>query len=370
VDFKRFGKTQTTIFAGLVATAVVLWAGHEYVSDLFAKSYDSAKTGKKDSRKGVPIIVQTVTKAVNTIRVEAIGTARAQRFVTLYPETSGEIVAFKVEAGQQVEKGQVILELDSENAKLAKRLAETRLTEAKRLLSRSQQLRSSRVNSTANVQDAQTVYERAELELAQAREALDDRILRSPFAGIVGIPKVENGERVTPTMPVITIDNRETILVEFDIAEKYLSRLKVGQPVSAVTPTFQNTIIEGSVEKIDSRVDPVSRSIRVRAAFSNTDDSLRPGISFFVTLELPGQDVFSVPQLAVQWEDGKSYVWRIVKNEAEKITVQSVNRLSDTILVSGDLAEGDQVVVEGVQRLRPGSRVSIQSPTSGTPSKS
>jgi RND family efflux transporter MFP subunit len=365
VDFKRFGKTQTTIFAGLVATAVALWAGHEYVSDLFAKSYDSAKTGKKDSRKGVPVIVQTVTKAVNGIRVEAVGTARAKQFVTLYPEASGEIVAFKVEAGRQVEKGQVVLELDSQTAELAKRLAETRLTEAKRLLSRSQQLRSSRVNSTANVQDAQTVYERAELELAQARDMLTHRTLKAPFAGFVGIPKVETGDRVTPATQIVTIDNRETILVEFDIAEKYLSRLRIGQPVSALTPTYRDRIIEGSVEKIDSRVDPVSRSIRVRAAFSNADDSLRPGISFFVTLELPGQDVFSVPQLAVQWEDGKSYVWRIVEGRAERVFVRSVNRLSDTILVSGDLTEGDQVVVEGVQRLRPGSRISISPAMAG-----
>ncbi|MEQ8194204.1 MAG: efflux RND transporter periplasmic adaptor subunit [Rhodospirillales bacterium] len=370
MDFKRFGKTQTLIFTALAAAAVALWAGHGYVSDLFAKSYASDKSGKKKSKNGVPVIVKPVTKTVNKIRVEAIGTARAKQFVTMYPEASGEIVDFKVEAGQRVKKGQVILELDSETAKLAKRLAETRLTEAKRLLSRSQQLRSSRVNSLANVQDAQTVYERAELELAQARDALTHRVLRAPFAGVVGIPKVENGDRVTPATPIITIDNRETILVEFDIAEKYLSRLRAGQPVSAVTPTFQERMIEGKIDKIDSRVDPVSRSIRVRAAFPNAEDLLRPGISFFVTLLLSGREVFSVPQLAVQWEGGKSYVWRIVKGKAEKVIVRSVNRLSDTILVAGELSAGDQVVVEGVQRLRPGRQVDIQPLTFGAASES
>jgi membrane fusion protein (multidrug efflux system) len=357
---KRFNKTQIIIFLALVVFATSLWIGRNFVGGIFSDSYAASKTSKKKKKRlkrAVPVIVKPVAFARNAIRIEAIGTARAKKFVTLFPETAGEIMSFKLNAGDHVKKGQVILELDPKNAKLTKRMAETRLVEAKRLLSRSKQLRNQRVNSKANVQDALSVVERAEVELAQAREALVDRTIRAPFDGIVGIPKAEEGERVTPAMPIITIDNRKTLVVEFEIAERYLSTLSIGQKVSAKTPSSPDKDIEGTIESLDSRVDPISRSIRVRAAFANLNDTLRPGASFFVNLSLPGKKYPQVPQLALQWESGKSFVWRVKKRKAQKVLVRAINRLSTTVLVEGELSAGDLVVVEGVHRLRPGRKV-------------
>jgi RND family efflux transporter MFP subunit len=360
---KRFNKSQIIIFLALVVFASSLWIGRNFVGGIFSDSYaagDTSKKKKKRSKRAVPVIVKPISFACNTIRIEAIGTARAKKFVTLFSQAAGEITSLKLNAGDQVKKGQVILELDSKNAKLKKRLTETRLVEVKRLLKRSNQLRNQRVNSKANVQDALTVVERAELELAQAREELDERTIRAPFDGIVGIPKVEEGDRVTPAMPIITIDNRKTLIVEFEIAERYLSMLSMGQKVMAQTPSSPDRDIEGKIESLDSRVDPVSRSISVRAAFANLNDSLRPGVSFFVNLSLPGKEYPQVPQLALQWESGKSFVWRVTKKRAEKVIVRAINRLSTTVLVAGDLSVGDLVVVEGVHRLRPGRKVKFK----------
>ena len=238
-------------------------------------------------------------------------------------------------------------------------MATSKLLEAKRLLGRSEMLRRSRVKSTANVQDAQTFHERAQLELRQAEEALADRTLRAPFAGVVGIPKVENGDRVTDTTHIINIDNRETLLVEFDVAERYLARLKVGQKVTANIPSYPDRIFTGAIRRLDSRVEPLSRTIRVRATFPNKDDLLRPGMSFFVELVLAGAEYTVVPQLALQWDSGTSYVWKVKKRKAKKVAVRSVKRLDNRILVDGKLEVGDLVVVEGVQRLREGRKVSF-----------
>ena len=114
--------------------------------------------------------------------------------------------------------------------------------------------------------------------------------------------------------------------------------------------------------RLNSRVDPESRSIRVRAAFPNADDTLRPGVSFFIHMALPGKEYPSVPQLALQWESGKSFIWRIVDQKAEKVIVRSINRLRTRILVDGKLSPGDLVVVEGVQRLRDGRKVIFTKP--------
>jgi RND family efflux transporter MFP subunit len=130
-------------------------------------------------------------------------------------------------------------------------------------------------------------------------------------------------------------------------------------PLTASTPTFPDRPVDGQIDKIDSRVDPVSRTVLVRAAFPNSEDLLRPGMSFFVKLPLPGPTLASVPELALQWQDGKSFVWRIRDGAAERVDVASRRRLNSKVLIEGDITPGDIVVVEGVQRLRPGRAVEI-----------
>lgn len=357
-------KRSSVKWVALAALAgIVLWGTHDQWGPLFANantgSGTPAETPKKKPASGVPVIVEAVGESRDSVLVEAIGTARARLSVTLFPAAAGEIMAFPVTTGQQVKKNGVIMRLDSRDAQLQVGVAETRVKEAENALTRAQRLKDNNVRSRANVEDAEVILERAKLELGQAREALADRTVRAPFDGIVGIPKVEGGDRVSAATEIITIDDRSTLLVEFEVAERLLSRLKQDMPVTARTPTFRDRDIEGSINKIDSRVDPVSRTVRVRAAFPNTDDSLRPGMSFFVQLDLPGDMLVSVPELALQWQDGESFIWRVTDGKAERVSVTTKRRLNNKVLIEGDVQPGDVVVVEGVQRLRPGRLVDI-----------
>ena len=361
---RRRRRTKLIAIVGL--GLVVLWGTYDQWGPLFAGATVNTKSDaassvakKKAAAKGVPVIVEAVGETRDSVVVEAIGTARARLSVTLFPAAAGEIVAFPVETGQSVKKNDIIMKLDARDANLQVRVADTRVKEAENTLERARRLRDNNVRSKANVEDAEVILERAKLELSQAREALADRTVRAPFDGIVGIPRVEIGDRVTSASEIITIDDRSTLLVEFEVAERNLSRLSVGMPVTARTPSFRDRDIEGSINKIDSRVDPVSRTVRVRAGFPNTDDSLRPGMSFFVNLDLPGAMLASVPELALQWQNGESFVWRVTGGKAERVEVVSKRRLNNKVLVEGDVKPGDVVVVEGVQRLRNGREVAI-----------
>lgn len=343
---------------------VVLWGTYDQWGPLFANANVSADkpaaaAANKPAAKGVPVIVEAAGEMRDEILIEAIGTARAKHSVTLFPAAGGEIVAFPVETGDAVKKGQTLLRLDNRDASLLVQVAETHVKEAESTFARARRLRDNNVRSAANVDDAEVILQRARLELNQAQETLADRTVRAPFDGIVGIPKVEVGDRITTSSELITIDDRSTLLVEFEVAERRLSRLAVDMPMTARTPTFPDRDITGRVDKIDSRVDPVSRTVLVRAAFANDDDTLRPGMSFFVSVKLPGEVYASVPELALQWRDGGSYVWRITNGVAEKVMVTSKRRLNDKVLVAGDIRPGDIVVVEGVQRLRDGREVRI-----------
>jgi RND family efflux transporter MFP subunit len=280
----------------------------------------------------------------------------------LYPEATGEIRHVFVRAGVRVEKGQSILRLDSRDAELAVKVAKTRLIEADRLMQRSEQLLKKKINSQANVDDARNLVDRAELELQQAEEALAKREMKAPFDGVVGISKVELGDRISPSTSVVTLDDRSQLIVEFEVTEQFLSQLAIGQKVAAQTPSFRGKEFEGVIQDIDSRIDPTSRTMIVRANIPNKEDLLRPGLSFVVDLTIPGKMYPTVHELALQWRKGVSYVWRVRDKRVEKVVVRNVKRLNSTILIEGDISKDDLVVVEGVQRLRPGRPVQFTLP--------
>lgn len=354
---------QLVVFALFLGGSTAAWYNQDYVTEVFAAFTEGEIQPQHKRSPGVPVVVAKAGERANDITIAAIATARAKRFVTLFPEVGGEIVQFHVQAGYRVISGEKIMTLDTRDAELAMQLAEVKVEEAELALARSRQLLERNVNSQAKVQDMRTLLDRARLELEQAKEALAKRTLRAPFPGVVGIPKVEVGDRVSATTEVITVDDRSSLLVEIEVPEQYLSAVERGQTVTARTPSFPDRAFEGTVDRIDSRVDPVSRTVMVRASLPNADDLLRPGMSFAVNLTIPGKAYPIVPELALQWgAGGKSYVWKVVNDKSERIEVRSVKRMNRVILVDGDIKPGELVVVEGVQRLRPGRKVSFALP--------
>ena len=143
--------------------------------------------------------------------------------------------------------------------------------------------------------------------------------------------------------------------------------MSVGDRVAVRTPSYETRSFDGRVEYIDSRIDPTSRTVKVRAVIPNKEDVLRPGMSFVVEAKLPGTQHAVVPELSLQWRKGESYVWTVEDGKAVKVLVTVVSRLNSAILVDGSLKPGDLVVVEGVQRLRPGRPVDFSAPADADP---
>lgn len=363
---------QLLLLAALLGAGAVLWqlrapVGAAIAQLMGAPAETAPGKARKRGSRAVPVIVARVGQARNDELITAVGTARARRSVMLHPKTDGVIVAFPQRAGARVKAGETIFELDSKRAKLAVQIAEKRLEEARRLLERSELLKRNRVNSSAKVTDAKVVAERAELELSQAKELLQDLNIVAPFDGVLGLPKAETGDRVTASTPIASFDMRAELLVEFEVPERFSARLSPGDKIAATTPSHERSKFAGTVQYIDSRIDPVSRTVTVRAIIPNKNDVLRPGMSFVVELVLPGKTFASVPELSLQWRKGESYVWTVEKGAARKVLVTTVKRLNALVLVDGDVAPGDQVVVEGVQRLRPGRKVRFQPAGEATP---
>lgn len=356
---------QIVVIAVLAALAYAAWDQRARLSELagisLSKEAPEQRRGVR-ANDGVPVIVEPVSLARAVDRVQAIGDGRANRSITIYPEVAGIVSEIDFEAGDRLEEGDVILKLNNQKARIAVDIAEARLAEARRKVERYNALLDRNAIAFAQVDTARTELRTAELEVEQAREALADRTIRAPFDGVVGIPQVEVGDRVTDSTAITSLDDRSIILVEFEAPEIYLKRIKVGQPVTATTAGLRGQTFEGRVTEINSRVDPQSRAVRLRAALDNPGEVLRGGMSFNVKLVLDGGEYPAIPELALLWARDGSHVWAVEDGKAKKVAVMVVKRAEGRVLVAGNLAPGQLVVVEGTQRLRPGRELSFERP--------
>lgn len=317
---------------------------------------------------GTPVITENVRMVADDLTFAAIGTGFAARSVTLRAPDNGRITELNLSPDRDFAENEILLRLDDRDERLAVELAEARLDRATRERERYRTLQNTGATAEARLEQVETDFKVAAIELEQARADLADRSLRAPFDGVTGIASVEVGDRIAAEDAVATFDDRSRILVEFDLPESFLGRVAPGLTVTVTTPAVENRSFEGRITAVDSRVDPATRSARVRASIDNSDDVLRPGASFAVRMALPGPDYPAVPELALQFSRGGLLVWRVRDSAAEPVPVSLIRRRAGLVIVEGALDPGDAVVVEGTQRLRPGAEVDVLNAPEGASS--
>lgn len=338
------------------AVAVVNPAASGAQVEPAGESETAQAAAPKGGNAGQPTLVAIRPVGTGTAndRLSAIGDGEAIQSVTVMPQAAGTINEILVSSGDEVKKGQVLARLDDEEQVVLRDQAEVLLRSAREKADSYRNLRSF---SRLEVLDAQIAEETAQLALTTVELALKRRSIVAPIDGIVGIVAVNIGDNVTTASNIVSIDNRTELLVDFWAPERFAVQVKPGMPVEASSVSRAGQIFEGSVESVDNRVDPASRTIRLRARIPNGEDQLRAGMSFGVTMRFPGETYPSVDPLAVQWDSQGSFVWQIVNGKSVKTRVRIVQRNPDAVLVAAELEEGDLVATEGLQRVREGGPV-------------
>jgi membrane fusion protein, multidrug efflux system len=345
---------QSCLLTACAALALILTTASES-----AHAQAPSATAPRPAAEAVPVIVASSTELPDTVTLELPGSGLAQRSVTLFPLVDGEVNRVLFRTGQAVTAGQLLVQLSDRAEQLAVDLAAARLQTASLLARRLEATAGSGAVPEIEVEQAVAVRRSAEIELAQARQALTERSVRAPFAGVMGIAGVERGDRVSPTTALTTLDDRRQLVVAFSVAEAHLNRLRPGQTITATHPAYPSQAFTGRVSEIDSQIDPLLRTVRVRATMPNTEDRLRTGMSFRVRLVFEGEVRVSVPALTLQFDREGSFVWAVREGKAQRVAARVVRRSGERVLVDSELASGEPVVVEGVQRLRPGRAVRV-----------
>ena len=322
-----------------------------------------------------PVDVATAREGSVVVNLEAIGNARANEAVTVMSDVMGIIEQIHFDEGEVVEQGAVLVSFDSSilDAQVSVRRAEIEVRKAelenarqlferaKRLLE-TQNVAASRYDElAANLKAAQAAVKSAQAELAAIRARLAKRQVMAPFSGRLGIRDVSAGRLIEPGDPIVTLDDISIIKLDFQVPERSLAQLEVGQEITSTTDAYLGRVFFGIVQSIDSRVDPVTRAVTVRAKIENPDEALKPGMFLLVELGVATRHrAVLIPEEAVVSNGTERYVFVVTDGAIRQSPVTLGERLPGEVEVLEGVGAGEQVVVGGVQKVRDGAAVAVR----------
>lgn len=339
-------------FAALVILALIAASGY-YVQSL---------GGKKDTQgrqqAAPPVIVEPLSRRELVDQIEAIGTTYAKESVVLTAPVTDPVVEIKFEDGQKVKKGDVLVSLDTSVARAQLASAKATLEEAEKQLERIRTLASRGSTAETRLDEQERTRNTSKAEVDRMNAEIDRRIIRAPFDGIVGLRRVSVGALVQPGTDLVTIQDTSTLKLDFSVPEVFLASIRPGQEIIAKTPVYPEKSFPGTISAIDPRVDPVARAFVVRAILPNADSALAPGMLMTVGVIRERVMALMAPEEAVVSVGDTRYVFKLAEdNKVSRVAVEIGRRAPGYIEIIKGLSEKDVIVVEGVIRVKDGSKV-------------
>ena len=258
------------------------------ISDFFAGMQMPAAT----------ISAMEVEPVTWTPEIGAIGTLFASQGVDVAAPIAGVVQGLAFKANELVRQGELLVQIDDavERADLAS--AQAAVERDRAAMERAQTLSKRGVNSEATLETAEMTLAASESTLARLQATIDLKAIEAPFAGTIGIPRIDVGQYVQPGTVIATLQQLGTMRVDFTVPEQRLADLQMGQPASFGL-TGEDFPYEGRIVGIDPKIDPQTRLVSVRAEVENPGD-LRPGQFVRVRVGLPAvKNVVALPQTAV-----------------------------------------------------------------------
>ncbi|MCB5175098.1 MULTISPECIES: efflux RND transporter periplasmic adaptor subunit [Microvirga] len=300
--------------------------------------------------------------------INAIGTAKAANGVELAVQAGGLVKEINFKPNQRVKQGEVLVQIDDavDRADLANAQATVRLSEAN--FERSKTLASRGYAAEATFDQTQAQLATARAQEARAKAIIEQKALKAPFSGVIGIPRIDVGQYVQPGTTVASFQDLQSMKVDFTVPEQLASSIQLGQEVR-LGMTEGDLPFVGKVVGKDPRVDPKTRLVAVQALVEeNKDGAILPGQFLHVEAVLPPEpDVITVPQTAVITSLYGDYVYTIEQEEkagqpvqvVKQVFVKTGRRRGGSLEILSGIAPGQQVVASGQNKLQAGATVKI-----------
>ncbi len=330
-------------------------------------STDSALTGAIASST-TPVFVTKTKLSEIADRIEALGTLRANESVELTASVTDTVSVINFDDGDRVESGTILVEMTSyeEHAQLEE--ATAAVAEARRQYERIRSLHRQNSASASLLDERKRQWETGRARLNAIESRLADRLVRAPFGGIVGLRNFSVGALVRPGDVITTLDDDSIMKLDFSVPAVLLGSLAPGQSVTASTPAWQAKRFEGSVKSIDSRIDPITRTVIARALLNNDEHMLRPGMLMRVELASRQRQAIVIPEECLVAKGRVHYVYVVnsaADNTVERREVRIGTRRPGEVEIISGLDVDELVITDGTLKVRPGAKVTIRAVDDG-----
>ena len=287
-------------------------------------------------------------------------------------QVAGNVSAIGFDSGQEVQQGQLLVQLDDSNerAQLQGFQAQEKLAELND--QRSHDLFTKRLISQSDVDTADANFKQAQANVANTQADIAKKTIRAPFSGHAGIRNVNLGQYLPAGTVIVTLQDLDHMYASFTLPEQALPSLAPHQGIAVTVDAFPNQKFNGQINAIDSKVDPSSHTVRVQGLIANSQHQLRAGMFANVTVSAgKPQQVITVPKAAVTYSLYGDSVFLVTPTKDQKddkgdpaLTVtETFIKLGDErgprVAVTEGLKAGDMVVTSGMQKLHTGSIVQI-----------
>ncbi len=299
----------------------------------------------------VPVTAWVVDQQPFQSRVDALGTLRAWESVTITASVAETVSQLHFEDGQSVQQGDLLVTLQQEEEQASLREQQEFLAEQEREVARLEDLARRKQVARTELDQRRTQVAIARSRIEQERAQIADRTLTAPFDGVLGLRRVSPGALVEPGQVITTLDDVSRMRLDFNVPARFLRFLQPGQRIEASTTAYVQAFT-GEIAAVDSRVDPVDRSIMARAVFDNSDGLLKPGLLMQVTVLGDQRQAVLVPEESLVSRSTDHYVWQIEGTTARRVFVEIGDRRPGWVEVVEGLKAGDRIVRDGVGRLR------------------
>lgn len=327
---------------------------------------------------GMGNMPQTVstTKVTSTdwqTELQAVGSLRASNGAELSLQLAGTVEEIDFQSGDTVEKGKVLLRLRSDDdvAKLKALEAQAELAQItydRDLRQFKAQAVSQQVVDTdaANLKNAQALA-------GQQRAIVDQKTLKAPFAGQLGIRQIDLGQYLSPGTPVVTLQALSPIYIDFLLPQQQVAQVKVGQKVTARIDAFPDRTYEGEIFAINPKIEIGTRNVIVRATVENEDHSLLPGMFAKVDIAIgaPRKEM-TLPQTAIVYNAYGNLVYVVDESgngppgpdgkpmlTVQQVFVETGATRGDQVAILKGVKDGDTIVSSGQMKLRNGAPIVV-----------
>jgi membrane fusion protein (multidrug efflux system) len=357
---RHFFLAAAAVLLGLMVVAVVLKMA--FAGDEKAGGGPGGRGGPGGGRG------QTVSEAVIGARsftdeIRVLGVARGRRSVNITSSTSELITRVLFTDGQRVAAGAPLVELQAREEDAGIIEARAQVAQAQRQYDRYKALADKGIAPRVTAEDAETALSTARASLSAAQARRGDRLIRAPFAGVLGLSSVTAGTLVNPGGIITTLDDIDVVRVDFPVPERYLGVLRAGTPIRATIDAYGNEVFTGRIALIDTRINEQTRAVTARAEIPNPGYRIRPGMAVRVAVQQGQRTAPAAPEAAVQYEGDGAFVYRIARGDkgstAQRVEVETGSVEGGFVEIVSGLNAGDRIVGSGLNRIQPGAPVRV-----------